>query len=115
MSKLLQLSANCRFHRVLCLASLLVWSASGAMAQTAFVNFNSIGEYTNNFTPWNDVNGTDGGVYSFAESATNGVGGSGGVAVFANNDMTATYNGGSWNLSTNGATIVVSVLIYTDG
>jgi hypothetical protein len=85
------------------------------MAQTAFLNFNTVGQYTNNFSPWNDNGGANGGDYSFEENTHDGVGGSGGVAVFANNDMTATYKSGSWNLSTNGATVLVSVLIYTDG
>ena len=80
------------------------------MAQTAFVDFNAVGEYTNNFNPF-----SNGGGVNFEENTTDGVGGSGGVAVIANNDMTAVYKGASWNLSTNGATIIVSVLIYTDG
>src|SRR5580658_8720619 len=104
-----------RFRRLLCLASLLVLSTCAAVAQTAFVNFNSVGEYTNNFFPWNDNAGVQGGDFSFEENPTNGVGGSGGVAVFANNDMTATYNAASWNLSTNGANVIVSIMIYTDG
>jgi hypothetical protein len=115
MSKLLQFAAISRFRHVLCLASVFAFSAGGALAQTAFVNFNTVGNYTNNFSPWNDTGAGNGGNYSFEENTTVGVGGSGGVAVFANNDMTATYNAGSWNLSTNGAMIVVSVLIYTDG
>ena len=86
------------------------------MAQTAFVDFNIAGEYTNNFNPWNDNgSGVNAGNYSFAESASDGVGGSGGVAVFANNNMTATYNAGSWDLSTNGATAMASVMVYADG
>ena len=116
MNTLLRLIAVGRFRRVLFLVFLLVLPACGAMAQTAFVNFNTVGEYTNDFNPWGD-NGMQGnsGNYSYEENTTNGVGGSGGVAVFDNSDMTATYNGGSWDLSTNGATIVVSLLIYTDG
>jgi len=85
------------------------------MAQTAFVDFNTVGEYTNNFNPWNDVGGANGGGYSFEESTNDGVGGSGGVAVYQSTDMTATYKSGSWNLATNGATVIVSLLIYTDG
>jgi uncharacterized repeat protein (TIGR03806 family) len=93
----------------------LVLFAGETRAQTVFLNFNTVGQYTNNFSPWNDNAGVNGGNYSFEENATNGVGGSGGVAVFQDNDMTATYNSGSWNLSTNGATVLVSVLVYTDG
>ena len=96
------------------LCVLVIFPGSGT-AQTAFVNFNTAGQYTANFNPWNDNGGVNGGNYSFEENTTDGVGGSGGVAVYQNNDMTATYKGGSWNLSTNGATILVSVLVYTDG
>jgi uncharacterized repeat protein (TIGR03806 family) len=117
MNNSLYLPGAVRSTRLFCLASFFVFSAWASVAQTAFLNFNTVGQYTNNFNPWNDTGAPDanGGVYSFEENTTNGVGGSGGVAVFANNDMTATYKSGSWNLSTNGATIVVSVLIYTDG
>jgi hypothetical protein len=90
--------------------------ATPAVSQTVFLNFNAPGQYTGNFNPWNDNGiGVNGGVYSFEENTTNGVGGSGGVAVFQNNDTTATYKSGSWNLSTNGATVLVLVLIYADG
>src|ERR1039458_1163182 len=89
--------------------------AAPALAQTAFLNFNAPGQYTGNFNPWNDNGGINGGNYSFQENTTNGVGGGGGVAVFQNVDTTATYKSGSWNLSTNGATVLVSVLIYADG
>jgi len=115
MYKLLRLIAVRRFRRVLGWASLLILPSLGAMAQTALLSFNTVGQYTNNFSPWNDNAGANGDNYSFEENPTNGVGGSGGVAVFADNDTTATYSSGSWNLATNGATIVVSVLIYTDG
>jgi mono/diheme cytochrome c family protein len=88
---------------------------TSSMAQTTFLNFNSAGQYTGNFNPWNDVGTGNGGNYSFEESTNDGVGGGGGVAVFADNDMTATYKTGSWNLATNGATILVSVMVYSDG
>jgi uncharacterized repeat protein (TIGR03806 family) len=104
-----------RSSRRLLSVSLGAFWATGAFAQTAFLNFNTVGQYTNNFSPWNDGGAYNAGNYSFEENPTDGVGGSGGVAVFANNDMTATYNAGSWNLSTNGATVVLSVLIYADG
>jgi PKD repeat protein len=87
---------------------------SGA-AQTAFVDFNSPGEYTNNFNPWQDATGVNGGNYSFAESTSAGVANSGGVSVFANNDTTAAYNAGSWNFSTNGSTMTVSLLVKENG
>ncbi|HUD49296.1 MAG TPA: PA14 domain-containing protein [Candidatus Baltobacteraceae bacterium] len=115
MSKLSPLIAVLRYLRPICLVLWLVLFAGEAKAQTAFVNFNTVGEYTNNFNPWNDNAGVNGGNYSFEENTTNGVGGSGGVAVYQNNDMTAAYKSGSWNLSSNGATVLVSVLVYADG
>jgi hypothetical protein len=103
-----------RACRLFCLLW-FVLSAGAAMAQTAFLDFNTADQYTNNFNPWNDNGVLNGGDYSFEESATAGVGGSGGVAIFQSTDMTASYKGGSWNLATNGATVVVSALVYTDG
>jgi hypothetical protein len=92
-----------------------MFGVASSVAQTAFLNFNSAGQYTNNFNPWNDGSGVNGDNYSFTENPTAGVGGSGGVTVFASTDMTAAYNGGSWNLSSNGATIIVSVMIQANG
>lgn len=40
-----------------------------------------------------------------------GAGNSGGVSVFQSSDTTATYSGGSWDFSTNGAVIILSTLI----
>ena len=88
---------------------------TAAVAQTVFLNFNTPGQYTGNFNAWNDAGGVNGGNYSFEENSTNGVGGSGGVAVFQSADTTATYMSGSWNLASNGATMVVSVMVYADG
>ncbi|HZQ47508.1 MAG TPA: immunoglobulin domain-containing protein, partial [Verrucomicrobiae bacterium] len=79
------------------------------------MNFNSVGQYTNNFNPWNDNNGVNAGNYAFQENVGDGVGGGGGVGVFQSTDSTATYKSGSWNLATNGATIVVSTFIYANG
>src|SRR5713226_4619776 len=62
-----------------------------AFPQTAFMDFNTTGQYTNNFVPWNDGGGIDAGSYSFQESQNAGVAGSGGVSVFQSTDMTATY------------------------
>ena len=76
-------------------------------AQTAFVDFNAAGEYSANFNPF----AGGGNSFSFAESATGGVAGSGCVSVFQNIDTTATYNAGSWDFSTNGAVITVSTLM----
>ncbi len=84
-------------------------------AQTAFLDFNTIGEYTNNFNPWNDTGGVNGGVYAFEENSNDGAGGSGGVSVDQSTDMTATYKSGSWNFATNGSTVIVSTLIYAAG
>src|SRR6266404_3320946 len=78
----------CRFTCVI--LSLLV--AVTGLAQTVFLDFNTIGQYTNNFNPWNDNGaGVDAASYSFTESATAGVGGSRGVNIFQSTDMTATY------------------------
>jgi len=102
-----------RFIPLLALLSLTITSIFG---QTAFLDFNTVGQYTNNFNPWNDNGGANGGVYGFAESLSAGVAGSGGVSLLNNNsDTTATYKSGSWNFTTNGATVVVSMLIYSDG
>src|SRR5580692_2642452 len=80
-------------------------------AQTAFLDFNAVGEYTNNFNPWNDNGGVNGGAYAFEENTSDGVGGSGGVSVDQSTDMTATYENSSWNFATNGSTIIVSTMI----
>jgi predicted alpha-1,2-mannosidase len=94
---------------------LLLW-ASPSHAQTAFFDFNIPGQYVDNFNQWNDNGtGTNGSNYSFAENTTAGVGGSGGISVFQNNDTTATYENGSWNFSTNGAILNLSVLVQANG
>ncbi|PWU19720.1 MAG: hypothetical protein C5B50_05905 [Verrucomicrobia bacterium] len=85
-------------------------------AQTVFLDFNTPGQYTNNFNPWNDSGGGgNGGNYSFQESNTNGAGGSGCVSVFQSNDTTATYKTGSWNFSTTGAAVILSLLVKANG
>jgi hypothetical protein len=97
--------ARCRsrFCAVVLFASgLASLGGFSSVAQTAFVDFNTPGEYTNNFNPWQDATGVNGGNYSFTESTSAGVAGGGAVSVFANNDTTAAYNAGSWNFSTNG-------------
>ena len=101
-------------------ASLLIFAAflglwANAYGQTVFLDFNTAGEYTSNFNPWNDAGGANGGNYSFQESTTGGVGAGGDVSVFANNDTTATYNGGSWDFSTNGASLTVSTMFKANG
>src|SRR5271154_3631702 len=61
-------------------------------AQTVFLDFNTVGQFTNNFNLWNDNgSGANAGVYSFEESTTDGVGGGGGVSVYQSTDTTATY------------------------
>jgi len=85
--------------------------AVACSGQTAFFDFNTQGQYTNSFNPWNDAGGVNGRNYSFMESPGVGVGASRGISVFQSTDTTATYNGGSWNFSTNGAAIIVSTLI----
>src|SRR5271154_654781 len=102
MTDSLSLTRARRSGRLFFLTSVFVLSAWASVAQTAFVDFNTVGEYTNNFFPFD--NGGAG--YSFEENTTNGVGGSGGVAVNASIDTSATYTKSSWNLSTNGATVL---------
>ena len=109
--------SNSRWIRIAAslLAAIFPLGLSTGLAQTVFLDFNSVGQYTNHFNPWNDVGGVNAGNYDFQENATNGVGGSGGISIFQGTDTTATYRSGSWNLATNGATIVVSTLVYASG
>jgi hypothetical protein len=81
--------------------------AAPASAQTTFLDLNTAGQYSANFNPFAG-GGTS---FSFTASASGGVGDSVCVSVNQNIDTTATYNGGSWDFSTNGATITVSTLI----
>ncbi|HEV2208470.1 MAG TPA: chitobiase/beta-hexosaminidase C-terminal domain-containing protein [Verrucomicrobiae bacterium] len=106
----------CRKRHLLAGLSFALLSVFPTLGQTAFLDFNVPGEYTNNFSAWNDIGGgNNGGTYAFAENPAAGVGGSGAVAVINSSDTTATYSSGSWNFSTNGSTITVSLLLYTDG
>src|SRR5437764_6164186 len=77
------------------LVVLLCLSVTLSRGQTVFLDFNTPGQYTGNFNPWNDNGGGNGGNYSFAEANSGGVNGSGAVSVFQNNDTTAVYSGGS--------------------
>jgi hypothetical protein len=86
-----------------------------AQAQTLFLDFNTVGQYTNNFNPWNDNGGGNGGNYCFSESAGVGAGASRGVSVFQSTDTTATYRTSGWDFSTNGATLILSALIKANG
>ena len=97
------------------LAIALGFGSLAARAQTVFFDFNTTGQYTSNFNPWNDNGGANGGNYAFAESSSAGVNGSGGVSVFQSTDTTATCKNGSWNFLTNGATITISTLIQANG
>src|SRR6266436_9535818 len=90
-------------------------SLAPGFSQTLFLNFNSTGQYTNNFNPWNDNGGINSGNTCYSEGATAGVGGTRGISVFQSVDTTATYTNGSWDFSTNGATILMSVLIKANG
>src|SRR6266480_4285764 len=60
----------------------LCLGAEPSSAQTAFLDFNIAGQYTNNFNPWNNSGGVNGGNYSFRESSTGGIGNSGCISVF---------------------------------
>jgi PKD repeat protein len=96
--------------------AVLAWCvALSAAGQTAFLDFNTPGQYAGNFNPWNDNAGANGGNYCYAESSSDGVGGSGGVSVFQSTDTTAIYNNSGWDFSTNGASLTVSVLIKANG
>lgn len=92
-----------------------IWLAATASCQTVFLDFNTPGQYNNNFNPWNDSGGANGGNYAFQESGTAGVNGSGGVSVFQSTDTTAIYKSGSWDFSTNGATLLLSALVKANG
>jgi uncharacterized repeat protein (TIGR03806 family) len=100
----------------LILAGCYCLSVIAGFSQTLFLDFNTVGQYTNNLIPWND-NGTGGysGNTCYTESGGSGVGGSRGVSVFQNVDTTATYTNGSWDFSTNGAAILMSVLVKANG
>src|SRR5580692_7703528 len=98
-----------------CLLLGFILSPAAGIAQTVFLNFDAPGQFTGNFSLWEDVGGVNDNNYSFEENSTDGVGGGGGVAVYQSNDSTATYNGAGWNISSNGAAIIASLLVYTDG
>src|SRR5882762_1216005 len=100
---------------LVCFIALVSMSTLSAHSQSVFLDFNTPGQYTNNFNPWNDNGGGNGGVYAFGENTSAGVGGSAGVSVLNNSDTTATYKSGSWNFAVNGATVIVSTLLHTDG
>jgi uncharacterized repeat protein (TIGR03806 family) len=85
------------------------------MAQSVFLDFNTTGQYTNNFNTWNDAGGIDGFSDAFSEGTTAGIAGAGGVTVFQSSDTTATYKTGSWDFSTNGSTLIFSVMIKANG
>jgi hypothetical protein len=104
-----------RRRTVLAMAISLIGVSTPAFCQTLFYDFNVAGQFTGNFNLWNDSGGSNAGNYDFAECAACGVNGSGAVTVFQSTDTTATYKGGSWNFSTNGAAIVVSALIKANG
>ena len=103
------------FARVVLMTFSVVGFSALTCAQTLFLDFNTAGQYTGNFNPWNDASGVNGGNYAFSESTSAGVNGSGGVSVFQNTDTTATYKGPAWNFSTNGATLILSTLIKANG
>ena len=86
-----------------------------ADAQAVFLNFDSAGQYTNNFNAWNDVGGTDGGNSCFEQTDAVGVGASGGMSVFQSTDTTATYKTRSWDFSAAGAGLNLSVLFKANG
>lgn len=88
---------------------------AACFANSAFLDFNTAGQLTGNFGFWNDNGGVNASNYCFQENTSDGVSGSGSISVFQSTDTTATYRGGSWNFATNGATIVVSTMVYANG
>ncbi len=104
-----------RAARLLVIALVVQAGAGLVSAQTAFLSFDTTGQYTNNFNPWNDNAGANGGNYAFAESVSAGVAGGGAVSVFQSTDTSATYKSQGWNFATNGATIIVSTLVLANG
>lgn len=101
--------------RALIAAFFVQAATASSFGQTAFLDFNTAGQFINNFSLWNDNGGSNGGNYCFQENSTDGVTGSGGVSVYQSTDTTATYQSGSWNFATNGATIILSTFVYADG
>src|SRR5436309_2130978 len=95
---------------IACLAApaLLGIAARPLPAQTVFLDFNTPGQYTANFNPWDNAGA---GNYNFQESGGGGVGGSGCVSVFQSNDTTAAYKSGSWDFSINGASMTLSTMV----
>ena len=90
--------------------------ASACLAQTTFLDFNTPGELAGNFNMWNDNgSGANAASYCFEENSIDGAGGSGGIDIYQSTDTTATYSGAGRNFATNGATIIVSALIYAIG
>jgi hypothetical protein len=93
----------------------MAYCPSAVFGQIVFLDFNTAGQYVNNFNPWNDNGGVNGGNYSFTESTSAGVNGSGGVSVFQSTDTTAAYKQGSWNFSTSGAALTISTMVKANG
>ena len=44
------------------------FAATNSFGQSAFLDFNTTGQYTNNFNVWQDNNGANGGAYAFTEN-----------------------------------------------
>src|SRR6185436_16350868 len=82
---------------------------------TAFFDFNTAGQYTNNFNPWAEAGGVNNGNYSFLENQGAGIAGSRAVSVIQNGDTTASCQSASWDFSTNGAALTLSVMVKANG
>ncbi len=93
----------------------LIVAPGTVIAQTVFLNFDTPGQFTGNFSEWEDVGGVDGNSFSFQESTTAGIGGGGAIALTQSLDSTATYNGAGWNISGSNAAIIESMMVFTDG
>ncbi len=82
---------------------LCVFLAQSVSAQSLLLDFNTPGEYTGNFS--NPGTGS-----SCLETNAGGMGNSGALRV-TGGDSNATYTNGSWNFSSNGASISVSMMM----
>src|SRR5258705_12586581 len=98
-----------RRRPVLAMAIFLFWVTMPAFCQSLFDDFNSAGQYSGNFNPWNDSGGSNAGNYGFTECAACGVNGSGAVSVFQSTDTTAIYNGGGLDFFSGGWRIAGSL------
>ena len=63
--------------RFCCLLLGLALSQGVGIAQTTFLNFDTPGQFTGNFSLWEDTGGVNGNNFSFQENSADGVAGGG--------------------------------------